>query len=604
MKFKNLFLTTKSFINYIRLINFYADKLSNKDLFINKYNKWLEKNENINLNEVSSLRKKIKSSNLDYKFSIVMPVYNPDPRFLKEAIESVIDQIYQNWELCIADDASTNPEIKLILDDFEKKDKRIKVIYRKENGHISKASNSALSICNGNYIGFLDHDDTLSKHALLWTACEAKKNPKAQIFYSDEDKIDETGRYDGPYFKPDFSPELFYSHNLITHFAVYKKKLVMKVKGFRSEFNGAQDYDFALRALSYCGVKHVCHIPKILYHWRQHSGSTALDSGSKPYAMIAGEKALNQYFKKNKISYTAKHIGHAYKLSGSIPKILPKVSVIIPSNNIKNLSKCIKSIFKNSTYTNYEIIVMVNGQLNIGDVDNLLAANKKLKIFRYDGEFNYSRINNTGAKYSSGDYLLFLNDDIQIISNDWIETLLGFAKREDIGAVGLKLLYSNDTIQHGGVVLGINDWAGHAFKGFPKNSPGSNGRLSLVSNFSAITAACLMVSKLKFNLVRGFNDRELKVACNDVDFCLKLLSRGLRNVYCGHASLYHYESISRGYEDTKEKKERFLRESDYVMRKWNNFFEKDPFYNPNLTINTQDFDLAENPRIEKFPKII
>ncbi len=594
----------KKLSNTIKTINHYAEQLNNKKIFVNRYNEWIQREEDFNLNDVKVIRNKLQSIKLKTKFSICMPVFNPNPIYLKEAIDSVINQIYQNWELCIADDASTNPEIRKILKYYESQYRNIKVIYRKENGHISKASNSAIRVCTGDYIGFLDHDDKLSPHALLWVAAETKNNPRAQIIYSDEDKINEAGNHDGPYFKPNFSPELFYSHNLITHFAIYKKNIIKKIKGFRSKFDGAQDYDLALRALSECGEKNISHIPKILYHWRQHSDSTALDSNAKPYAMLAGEKALNEYFNSNKIPYKVKYIGSAYKLLGKLPKSNPKISIIIPSNNLDNLKICINSIIKKSTYKNYEIVVIANNKLNVKDVINIFPNLINLKVLNYKGEFNYSKLNNFGAKKSKGKYLLFLNDDTEVISSDWLEVLLGFASIREVGAVGLKLIYKNNTVQHGGIVLGINNWAGHAFRGFPKDSPGSNHRLSLVSNFSAVTAACLMISKVKFDLVRGFNEKELKVACNDVDFCLSLMNKGYRNVYCGHTSIYHYESISRGYEDTQEKKKRFDHESSYVINKWRDLFKNDPHYNPNLTDKTENFDLADKPRIEKIPQII
>ncbi len=533
--------------------------------------------------------------------SVVMPTYNSNLEWLGQAVQSVKEQIYTHWELCIADDASPDPAVRPFLEELAASDSRIKLVLRETNGHISAATNSALGLASGEWICFLDHDDVLPQHALLYMVKAIEENSQARLLYSDEDKIDDSGKRYDPYFKSDWNLDLFYSHNLVTHLAFYRRDLMEKVGGLREAYAGAQDYDLVLRAIEHLAPKQIVHVPFVLYHWRAHAGSTATaDLTIKPYAMLAGERALNDHFKRTSANARAQFVGHGYRVRYRLPNPAPKVSIIIPTRNMLHLVKvCIESIKTKSSYKNYEILLMDNGS---DDPQALAyfaqqAEAENFSVIRDDSPFCYSAINNMGAAQAQGEVLCFLNNDIEIISHDWLEELVSQAWRPDVGAVGAKLLYPNSTIQHAGVVVGIGGWAGHAHKGFFAQSHGYVGRASLASNFSAVTGACLVVRKAHFERVGGFDEVNLKVACNDVDLCLKFLEAGLRNVFTPHASLFHHESATRGYEDTPEKKARFQKEVDYMWKRWPELMANDPAYSPNLTLEHEDFGIAWPPRV-------
>ena len=534
--------------------------------------------------------------------SVVMPVYNPPVKLLCEAIESVLSQTYENWELCIADDCSTKGYVKSILEKYQRKDKRIKVVFRKENGHISEASNSAIKIAEGEWVALLDHDDLLAPHALFCVVDAINKNPESKLIYSDEDKIDLEGQRLDPYFKCDWNHELFLSHNLITHLGVYKHDILNEIGAFRTDYDGAQDYDLALRFISRVEQDQIIHIPQILYHWRAIPGSTAMSADEKPYAMLAGEKALNDYLHSQKIDAVAELIGIGYRVRYALPTPSPCVSIIIPTRNAKLLvEQCINSIQKLTTYQNYEIILIDNGSDEQESIDYFaeLSTNKCIRVIRDDRPFNYSALNNAAVKQSNGSVIVLLNNDIEVISPDWLEELVSLALQPDIGAVGAKLYYPDDTLQHGGVVLGLGGLAAHAHWKFPRSSFGYVGRAALRSNFSAVTAACLAVKKDHYESVGGLEEEGLAVAYNDVDFCLKLYKKGLRNIWTPFAELYHYESATRGYETTPEKIIRFENEKIFMLEKWKDVIGSDPAYSPNLTLDAADFSYAFPPRVKK-----
>lgn len=526
--------------------------------------------------------------------SILMPTYNTPAKFLRESIDSVRGQSYNHWELCIADDCSTDPHVKEILSEYERLDPRISVIYRKKNGHISKASNSALTLAKGEWIALLDHDDLLRQHSLAEVVKSITQNPDAKLIYSDEDKIDESGNRSSPYFKTEWDPFLFLGHNLITHFCAIKKDVIDNIAGFRTGYEGGQDYDLFARITHKCRTNQIIHIPKILYHWRIIPGSTAANSREKPYAIIASEKALNEHLERcdfeGKISGCP--IKGFNKVQFALPINKPKVSILIPTKNrCEDIKKCVDSILDKSSYGNFEIIIIDNGSDEPDAIAYLkeTAKNPKIRIFEDNRPFNYSALNNSAVSVTNGDYLLLLNNDTEVITADWIEQMLSLAILPNVGAVGAKLWYPNDTLQHGGIVLGLGGLAAHAFSGLRRGDIAYNGHSELVKRYSAVTGACLMVRKELYNQVGGLNEKDLKIAYNDVDFCLKLQALGLYNLWTPYAELYHHESLSRGYEDTSEKRKRFEREKSYMILKWKDVIENDPCYNPNLTRDNTGF---------------
>ena len=532
------------------------------------------------------------------KISIIVPVWNTPKQFLIDMIESILNQTYSNWELCLADGGSSVPYVKEILETYRTKDNRIKVKYLTENKGITINSKEALTLASGDYIALLDHDDILAPFALFEVVKAINENPDTDFIYSDEDKISEDGkkRFD-PHFKPDFALDTLRSYNYICHLSVIKKELWNEVGGFKEGYEGSQDYDLILRCIE--KAKNIIHIPKILYHWRVHETSVTQNPLSKLYAYASAKKALQDHLKriglKGKVS-DGMCLG-CYKITYEISNF-PKVSIIIPNKDHKrDLEKCITSIISKSTYKHYEIIIVENHSTEkelFEYYDYLAKHHNNISILEYKKPFNYSAANNFAVKFATGDILLFLNNDIEVINENWLEEMIQYAQRKDVGAVGSKLYYPDDTIQHGGVILGIGGIAGHAHKFFPKDSSGYFDRLMIVQNLSAVTGACLMMRKEIFNYVEGF-DEGYTLAFNDVDICLKIRERGYLIVWTPYAELYHYESKTRGYEDTPEKQERFRMEMERFWRKWYKVLEKgDPYYNPNLTLTKEDFSIRIN----------
>ncbi len=535
------------------------------------------------------------------KISIIMPVYNPPLQFLDEAIGSVRKQLYADWELCIADDASTNEAVRELLKRHADEDPRIRVIYRVGNGHISQASNSALELASGEFIALLDNDDLLPEHALFCIAEAILSNPDAALIYSDEDKINQSGvRYD-PYFKPDWNPDLFLSHNMICHLGAYRTELVRRLGGFRTGYEGAQDYDLALRCVEQITPEQIVHIPRILYHWRSRPGSTALSGNEKSYALVAGERALNDHLARIQVSAMAELLYFGmYRVRYAIPTPPPLVSLIIPTRNgLKLLKMCIDSILGKTLYPNYEILIVDNGsdEPEVLHYFASLANDDRIRILRDERPFNYSALNNAAVKEARGEYIGLINNDIEVISPEWLSEMISLANRPGCGAVGARLWYSNDTLQHGGCITGLGGVAGHSHKHLPKGQPGYFYRAQLIQNLTAVTAACLVIKKSIYQEVGGLDDANLKIAFNDVDFCLRVCAAGYRNVWTPYAELYHHESATRGHEDTPEKKLRFSNEVLYMQRRWSTMLINDPAYNPNLTLGSEDFGLAHPPRV-------
>ena len=559
-----------------------------------QYSLWLQQR----YPDAEDLRKmRIKCESFEYKplISVVMPVYNPDTGYLRQAIDSVIRQVYSNWELCIADDCSTEPQVREILEEYAAKEDKIKIVFRQENGHICRSSNSAIAIAGGEYIALLDHDDLLAPHALARVAELLNQHPEADFIYSDEDKVDHNNVHRDHFFKPDWCPDSFLSRMYTCHLGVYRRSLVNEVGNFRAGFEGSQDYDLVLRFTE--KTDKIYHIPDVLYHWRIHVESTASGSEAKLYAIDAAKKALSEaLLRRNepgKIISHPKYLGiYAIRYLIKEPKL---VSIIIPTKDLADvLNVCLESIFTKTTYSNYEVIVIDNGSSETKTHKCFDYWQKKqpnrFKCYTYDVPFNYSQINNYGVSKAQGDYILLLNNDTKVVSPDWLEAMVEQAQRPSIGAVGTMLLYPDDTIQHAGVVLGLGGVAGHSHKHFHGSHPGYISQLVAVNNYSAVTAACLMCRREVFEEVGGLEE-DLAIAFNDVDFCLKIISRGYRNIHLPHVVLYHYESKSRGYEDTPSKQARFSQEVNYMRQKWHQICDSDPCYNPNLTRCREDYSL-------------
>ena len=567
----------------------------------NDYAEWVRRYDTIDEDKRERLRALCDGLASQPKISVVMPTYNPKPEWLIEAIESVRGQIYPNWELCIADDASPDPAIRPILERYAREDERIKVVFREQNGHISAASNSALELATGEWVALLDHDDLLPEHALALIAQAINRHPGAGLIYSDEDKIDEQGNRSTPYFKCEFNIDLLRSQNMICHLGAYRSDLVKRLGGFRLGFEGSQDHDLALRIVELLDPEQIVHIPHVLYHWRIHAESTALHSGTKSYAQDAGLKALREHLERQSIDAMVELTPFLqYRIRYSIPVPPPKVSLIIPTRNgLHLISQCIKSILAKTTYQNYEILVIDNGS-DDPEVLNYLASfaeNAKVRVIRDDSPFNYSALNNRAVSQADGEFVGLLNNDVEVISPEWLDEMVGLAAQPGRGAVGACLWYPNDTLQHGGVITGLGGVAGHSHKCLPRGAGGYINRSRVTQGMSAVTAACLIIKKSIYLEVGGLNESDLQVAFNDVDFCLRVRKAGYQNVWTPFAELYHHESASRGFEDTPEKKARFAKEVGYLKRTWGDLLLNDPAYSPNLTLDHEDFSLAWPPRV-------
>jgi O-antigen biosynthesis protein len=564
------------------------------------YPEWVRQFDTPSGLERSLIEKRTEQFALTPTISILMAVYNPNSIWLEEAFESVLAQTYMHWELCIADDASTDPGIRKILLGYAEKDSRIKVVFRAENGHIAAASNDALAIATGEWTALLDQDDILSEHALFWVVDTINKFPNCQLIYSDEDKIDELGHRSEPYFKSDWNADLLLSQNMFSHLGVYATALIKGVNGFQSGFEGSQDHDLVLRCTEKIDAAQIQHIPKVLYHWRIHKDSTAHNINTKPYAVVAGERAINQHLQRLGVAATAESVGHAYRVRYQLPVQLPLVSLVIPTRNgFKLLRQCVESILAKTTYANYEIIVMDNGSDDRATLHYLdeLTLKPIVQVVRDARPFNYSALNNAAVKLARGSVVGLINNDIEVISPDWLTEMVSHALRPEVGAVGARLWYSDDTLQHAGVVLGIHGVAGHVHRFLPRGNVGYGGRATLIQSFSAVTGACLVVRKALYEAVAGLNEVELQVAANDIDFCLRLREAGYRNIWTPYAELYHHESASRGFDDTPEKQARSAKEVAYMHQRWGDALRNDPAYSPNLTLDAEDFSLAWPPRV-------
>lgn len=526
--------------------------------------------------------------NFEYNplMSILVPVYNVERKYLVECLNSILIQTYTNFEVCIVDDCSTNSETIATLKEFSDKDSRIKVNTRKENGHISRATNDALDMAKGEFVCLVDNDDVLASNALYENVRFLNNHRDADFIYSDEDKLDIHGSRCEPHFKSDFAPDTLLGINYICHFAVLRTALVKNIGGFAVGLEGVQDHDLFLRISE--RTNKIYHIPKILYHWRMIEGSTSMAIDNKGYAVDKGIQAITNALERRNVTADVKSIGNStvYKVE-YIYEEEPSVSIIIPTRDFADITEvCLKSVFELTKYQNYEVVVVDNNSEKQETFDLFNSYSKKFENFRVvkaDMDFNYSAINNLAVSTCTSDVIVLLNNDTKVITPTWLKSMVAYAIQEHIGTVGPKLLYPDMTIQHGGVLLGLGGAvAAHAFIGHPRNDEGVYGRLKIPYNYSAVTAACLAVERKKYLQVNGL-DEKLKVAYNDIDFNLKLLKAGYYNLFIPQVELIHYESKSRGLDSTSEKYKQFITENNYMYKKWSEYIDNDPYYNGNFS---------------------
>lgn len=560
---------------------------------MNQYDAWF-KHHRITEEELEQQRNHV----FEYqpKISILVPTYKTNIKMLHEMMDSVIEQSYSNWELCIADGTMEEGKLKSVLQDYAAKDERIKVRFLDSNDGISGNTNKALEMATGDFIALLDHDDTLELDA-LFEVVRVLQDKSVDMVYTDEDKVSEDLKeFKDPNFKPDFSIDLLRSHNYITHLLVIKKTLLDSVGGFNSKYDGAQDYDLVLR----CSEKaeKIEHVAKPLYHWRMSAGSTAENPESKLYCYEAGRAALEAHLQRcgleGRVEFAGEKLWGLYHVIYTV-KDNPLVSIVIANkDHTKDLDKAITSIQEKSTYKNLEFIIAENNSTEEKTFAYYDAIQKKydnVKVVYWDREFNYSLINNFGVEHANGEYILLLNNDTEMITPTAIEEMLGICARPDVGIVGAKLLYGDGTIQHAGVVIGFGGYAGHVFHAKPRYDLGYMMRPRINCNYSAVTAACLLTKKSVYESVGGLTE-EFVVAGNDVDYCLKVREKDLLVVYSAFSEWYHYESKSRGYEDTPEKKARFDGEVAKFQKRWGHVLEAgDPFYNKNFPVTVAPFAL-------------
>ena len=528
-------------------------------------------------------------------FSIAVPVFRTPAKFLCEMIESVRSQSFPFWELCLANADPEDREVAEILERYCREDRRIRVKNLKENKGISENTNAALAMARGEFVGLLDHDDLLAPDALYEMAARLEKDEGIDVFYTDEDKVTtDLSEHFQPHLKPDFNLDLLRSNNYICHFFVVRREIAERIGGFRPEFNGAQDYDFIFRCTE--EAEKIVHIPRILYHWRVHSASTADNPASKMYAYEAGKRAIEGNLERSGVRGVVSlrqdygFYDVHYPVEGE-----PLVSILIPNKDQKEtLMHCIHSVLETSTWKNLEILIIENNseQEETFACYRELEKDPRIRILTYPGKtFNYSAINNFGVQQAKGEYLLFLNNDIEVITPDWIEQMLGNCQRPEVGIVGAKLYYPDNTIQHAGIIIGIGGIAGHAFLGLARAKSGYLHKASLQMDYSAVTAACMMMKAEAFRKAGGFEEK-LTVAFNDVDLCLRTVEQGWLVVYDPHVEMYHYESKSRGAEDSEEKLRRFQQEIEFMRTRWIRLLKDgDPNYNPNLTLSKWNYSL-------------
>ncbi|MGQ9896256.1 MAG: glycosyltransferase family 2 protein [Acidobacteriota bacterium] len=561
------------------------------------YRAWVARYDRLTGTDRQRIRERLDRLTYRPLFSILMPVCDPDLRWLQAALASVSRQLYPHWQLCLADDASTKPEVRQYLAETARSDSRVRLVYRPVRGHIAAASNSALELATGDFITFLDHDDVLPEHALACLAVALDEQPETDVIYSDEDQLDAHGRRFAPHFKPQWSPELLRSCHYISHLVAYRATTVRAVGGFRLGLDGAQDYDLCLRITAQTSPARIRHLPHVLYHWRVTAGSTAERQEAKPYALAAGRQALADYLAT--VAPGAEVIQTAtgrYRIRYPLPTPLPRVSILMGTRDQALLTRtALDGVLNATDYDNLEVVLVDNGSrepetLTLFDT---LQQDIRVRVVRYDAPFNFSAINNLAARHATGDILLLLNNDVRVIQSDWLKEMVAHVVRPEVGVVSAKLLYPDDTVQHVGVVLGIRGVAGHVHQGEQRRARSLPSNVQLLWNevvreVSAVTGACLAIRREVFTAVGGLDAEHLPVAFNDVDLCLRVWEKGYRVLVTPYAELYHLESASRGSDQRPERRAAFQRECEYMQRRWKALLANDPYYNPNLTLERLD----------------
>ena len=557
------------------------------------YEQWLRWQGDPDDAELQAMSASLKQMPRRPLLSILLPVYNTPEKWLRLAIESVRRQVYPDWELCVADDCSSSREVRRLLERLARQDSRIKICFRKENGHICHASNSALELCQGEYTVLLDHDDELPPHALFHIAWEAAQYPDASIIFSDEDKVDAGGVRSDPYFKPGWNYDLLLGQNCVSHLGAFRTSVLREVGGFRPGYEGSQDWDLTLRVVAHAGLEKVRHIPRVLYHWRTLPTSTASSMNAKPYAMSAGCRAVMDHLlaTDSKADVRPTETG-SWQIIWPLPEPVPRATLIIPTKDqLPLLRAAVESHFAVTTYPDVEVVIIDHeseGEDTRHYLLELQRSRPQVHVVKATGPFNWSALSNLGAEAASGDLLVFLNNDVEIVSPEWLHELARQAWRKDVGAVGACLLYDHGSIQHAGVVLNMTGIAGHVFRNSPPDVASIGGPPGLVREVTAVTGACMAIRRDVFEVAGGFDEEVLPVAYNDVDFCLRLRQRGLRNIYTPFARLVHHESQSRhAMEATSERKAAVAREAEALIKRWPREFDGDRFYNPNLSLGVE-----------------
>ena len=582
-----------------------GDDLAAGDYGISRkgYRKWIAAYDRLDRSDRRAIRRHIEDLPARRQISVVMPVYNTDPAHLRAAIASVRVQLYPDWELCIADDASTRPEIAPILAEAAAADPRIRVERRCENGGIVAATNTALAMASGAYVAFLDHDDVLAAHALYMVAAEIALHPDTELIYSDEDRLNEHDRRYEPHFKSDWNPELLARQNYICHLAVYRTERVRDVGGLRTGFDGSQDWDLVLRIGDAVPAERIRHIPFVLYHWRLHAGLGQFSQARLAEAQDSGRRAARDHFARHGLDVQVSASAEGFnRVRLPLPTPAPRVSVLIPTRDRVDLLRgCLQGLRDRTAYPDLEIIIVDNDSADetthafFAD----LAGDPRVRVLPRPGAFNYSAINNAAVQAATGAVLAFLNNDIEVLGPEWLASMVAHAVRPEVGAVGARLLYGNMRVQHGGCILGIQGSVAHAHVMLPGADPGYFARAKLTQAVSAVTGACMVMRRSCFEEVGGFDEANLPVAYNDIDLCLRLCEKGYRIIYDADAELLHHESMSRGYDHANdERRQRQQREAAWMRERWGERLDRDPYYNPNLSLE-HPFAVAFPPRTTK-----
>ncbi|MBB4287819.1 glycosyltransferase family 2 protein [Roseospira goensis] len=568
-----------------------------------RYQKWILYFEPSSLTAPKVVAREIAALRQRPLFSVLMPVHNPPEDLLAEAIESVRRQSYPDWELCITDDASTEPHVARVLQDAAKRDSRIKVHRRAENGHISAASNDALAMASGGHVVLLDHDDALHRHALYWVARELDAHPDADLIYSDEDKIDMEGRRHDPHFKSDWNPDLMLSYNMVSHIGVYRTALVRDLGGFRSAFDGAQDYDLALRVSEHTTPERIRHIPRVLYHWRAAPGSCARDPMAKDYAHHRARAAVAEHLARTGHPDARVEVGYApfvHRVVYPLPTPAPAVSIIIPTKDRADLlAQCVDSVLERTTYPGPFEVLVVNNRSEKPETFALfdrLRQDPRVRVEDWDHPYNYAALNNWAVGRTDAPMLAFLNNDTEVITPGWLDEMVRHALRDAVGPVGARLLYPDGAVQHAGIVIGLGGVAGNAHVGVQRDSAGYAGRARVTQDYSAVTAACLVMRRTVFEALEGFDAEAFGIAFNDVDLCLRAVAAGWRCVYTPDAELYHHESATLGVPSSPQRRAQFAREVEAMQDRWADLIAHDPAYSPNLSLDTPWFEIAGRKR--------